>query len=267
MGREAVSVYYDRPNSRLVYVGRPADEGFWDDHWSNDEAAKAVRRKDRFVVKETAARLPKGAKVIDAGCGLAQTVFGLHHSGFDAYGIDYAPRTVELVNSIAPELKVSLGDVRDLRQFSDEFFDGCWSLGVIEHFFDGYDQILAEMYRVLRPGGYAFVTVPSMSPLRRLKAKMGSYPSIDGRDLTGFYQFILSPGSIVQGFERHGFRLISSKPRGGFKGMKDEAGFLRAPLQVLYDMKQPFARMIRAGVDRVISPLSFHTRLYVFQKP
>jgi SAM-dependent methyltransferase len=267
MRRDHVSVYFDQANDRLVYIGQPADEGYWDEHWSGDQASKAVRRKDRFVVQETEARLPKGSKVIDCGCGLAQTVFGLHHSGFDAYGVDYAPRTVELVNSIAPELKVSLGDVRDLRQFSDGFFDGCWSLGVIEHFYDGYDQILAEMHRILRPGGYAFVTVPSMSPLRRLKAKMGIYPSIEGRDLTGFYQFILSPESIIQGFERHGFRFVSSKARGGFKGIKDEAGFLRGPLQMLYNMKQPLARMIRAGVDTVISPLSFHTRLYVFQKP
>ncbi|MER8453893.1 class I SAM-dependent methyltransferase [Mesorhizobium sp. M0166] len=267
MQRSGVSVYADRPNKRLVYVGRPADEIFWDDHWSSDVAAVAVRRKDRFVVRETAARLPKGSKVIDAGCGLAQTVFGLHHSGFEAYGIDYAPKTVDLVNSVAPELKVSIGDVRDLRQFPDGFFDGYWSLGVIEHFYDGYDQILAEMSRVLRPGGYAFVTVPSMSPLRRLKAWLGGYPSVVGRDLSGFYQFILSPESIVQGFERHGFQFTSSKPRGGFKGMKDEAGFLRSPLQAFYEMKHPLARMIRTGVDRVLSPFSFHTRLYVFRKP
>ncbi|MES0207919.1 class I SAM-dependent methyltransferase [Mesorhizobium sp. M0028] len=267
MRRDDVFVYADQPNKRLVYVGRPADEGYWDDHWSGDEAAKAVRRKDRFVVKETAARLPKGSKVVDGGCGLAQTVFGLHHSGFDAYGIDYAPKTVDLVRRVAPELKISLGDVRDLRQFADEYFDGFWSLGVIEHFYDGYDQIVSEMYRLICPGGYAFVTVPSMSPLRRLKAKLGFYPSIVGRDTAGFYQFILSPRSIVQEFEEHGFRFVSSKPRGGFKGLKDEAGFLRAPLQTFYEMKHPVARIIRTGLDILISPFSFHTRLYVFQKP
>lgn len=267
MRRDHVSVYFDQANDRLVYIGQPADEAYWDEHWSGDQASKAVRRKDRFVVQETEARLPKGSKVIDGGCGLAQTVFSLHHSGFDAYGVDYAQKTVDLVKSVAPELKVTVGDVRDLRQFEEGFFDGYWSLGVIEHFYDGYDQILSEMRRVVRQGGYAFVTVPSMSPLRRLKARIGRFPSLAGRDVSGFYQFILSPESIVKGFERHGFQFVSSKPRGGFKGMKDEIGFLRGPLQAFYEMNNPVARMIRTAIDKAINPLSFHTRLYVFRVP
>ena len=43
----------------------------------------------------------------------------------------------------------------------------------IEHFIDGYDAILSEMYRVIKEGGYLFLTVPSMSIIRKVKAALG----------------------------------------------------------------------------------------------
>jgi len=53
-------------------------------------------------------------------------------------------------------------DVRKLN-FPDHYFDGYWSLGVIEHFYKGYDEIIHKIYRVLHPGGFLFLTVPEMS--------------------------------------------------------------------------------------------------------
>ena len=47
-----------------------------------------------------------------------------------------------------PQLDVSYGDVRAL-EFEDDSFDGYWSLGVIEHFPDGYEDIGQEMTRVI----------------------------------------------------------------------------------------------------------------------
>lgn len=254
------AVYYDAGHDRLVYIGRPADEDYWDDHWSEADAA-LVRTPDRFVLNTTRKYLPRGARVIDAGCGLARTVFGLHHDGYDAYGIDYAPKTVEMVKGLAPELRVSVADVRDLSEFPDRHFDGYWSLGVVEHFPEGYQDIVREMRRVTR--GYAFVTVPSMSPLRKLKAALGGYPNASSADMDGFYQFALDPASIVQTFTEAGFNLVSIKPRGGFKGLKDE---LRLPgMQRLYDSRLKPLRALRAGMDAVLSPLTFHTQLYVFR--
>jgi SAM-dependent methyltransferase len=266
MRKSACSVYFDAPRSRLVYIGQAADEGYWDSHWLANLKADYIRQPNRFVVDVTRRFLPKGAKVVDAGCGLARTVYGLHQAGYDAYGIDFAPETVAAINRVAPELKVSVADVRDMGSFPDGYFDGVWSLGVIEHFYDGYDAILKETHRLIRPGGNAFVTVPSMSPLRRFKAKLGAYTQWNGQDRDAFYQFVLPHEAVARSFEGAGFKLLSTEGCAGFKGFKDEAGPLLPLLQFVYDSKATPMRALRVGLDQLLRPLTFHTKLYVFQK-
>ena len=257
-------VFSDVRNHRLVYVGAPADEGYWDSHWAERLTASDIRKPDRFVLGVTKRFLAKGSTVVDVGCGAARTVYGLHCAGFDAYGVDYAPATVAAINELAPELQVTLGDARHLT-FPDENFDGVWSLGVVEHFYGGFEPIAMETARVLKPGGYAFVTVPTMSPLRNLKARMNAYPTIDHQP-ERFYQFALPPEAVIDGFTAHGLELIKVNKRGGFKVLKDEVAFLRRPLQRLYDSKHSSLRSLRAALDKILAPLTCHTRLYIFRK-
>lgn len=265
MKRDQCSVMYDRANNRLVYRGRDADEQSWDDRWSGSIEAASIKRGDPFVVGKTRQKLPVGARVLDAGCGLAQTVWGLQKAGFKAYGVDYAPETVSAVRDLVPELDIRLADVRDM-PFNDSFFDGVWSLGVIEHFAEGYAPILLEMWRVLKPGGLAFVTVPSLSPLRRAKAALDLYPKFDG-EYHDFYQFVLSPPEIIRSFEDQGWRYLGGQARGGFKGFIDELGPHGRTLRSFNDRADRVSRLFRAAANRVLAPASFHTRFYLFQKP
>jgi len=41
-------------------------------------------------------------------------------------------------------------------KFPNNFFDGYWTLGVIEHFWEGYNQIIEEAKRVIKPGDIYF---------------------------------------------------------------------------------------------------------------
>lgn len=264
LNREYAKVYFDKAYNRLVYIGRPADEEFWDRQWAESIDEKAIKRADPFVVNWTARYLGKGSHILDAGCGLANTVWGLKEAGFNAFGIDYAPKTVEIINRLAPDLNVQRADVRQL-PFPDGHFDGIWSLGVIEHFIEGYRDILDETARVLKPGGLVFVTVPSVSPLRRVKVTLGAYPEFDG-DFTDFYQFVMSPRVVREAFADAGWKYVGGASRGGFKGLKDESGPLRPMLQSLYDKKSKTARFMRAGLNRLLAPVSFHTRLYIFAR-
>ena len=171
-----MKVFYDKENNRLVYIGKAATSEYWDEHWlSNKDLKQIVTRGSRFVVKITKKYLRKGSKILEGGCGIGDKVYTLQKAGYDAYGVDYAETTVKRVKELFPDLKIRVADVRRL-PFEDGFFDGYWSLGVIEHFYEGYDEIALEMKRVLRKGGILFLTCPVMSPLRRLKAKMGLYP-------------------------------------------------------------------------------------------
>lgn len=261
-----MKVYYDSREERLVFVRAAASADFWDRHWQTGQLRKSVTRGNGFVVNKTKKYLSPNAKILEGGCGRANTVWGLQQAGFEAVGIDFAEKTVEAINEATPEIDVRFGDVRDL-PFEDTSFDGYWSLGVIEHFYEGYQSIQSEMLRVLKPGGYLFMTVPAVSPLRRLKVLLGRYPSFEPSEelLADFYQFALTPARIVEDFEASGFKLLERHGMDGLKGLKDEVTLLKPALQALYDGKGWIARQVRSRIGKMLGP-TFHMMFFAMQK-
>jgi SAM-dependent methyltransferase len=262
--------YFDKNNNRLVYVGRAAGDAYWDQRWMSEGAKLKKRVKvksDRLIIRYTKKYLPIRAKILEGGCGWGEKVSALHYHGYDAYGIDYAKETIKEVNRCAPELKIKIGDVRDL-PFPDNFFDGYWSLGVIEHFYDGYGKAVSEMFRVLKPEGYLFLTVPVMSPLRKTKVKRGKYPAYkeSGEMRENFYQFAFDPKDIVNDLNNRGFKLVEAKPYDGIKGLKDEVLVLKPFLQYLYDKKNRASNVMKRMLDIVLRIFANHICLFVMRR-
>jgi SAM-dependent methyltransferase len=83
--------------------------------------------------------------------------------GAHAYGVDISEPTVvqaQAAFKTGPRaLHGAVGDVRDL-PFRDGSFDAIYSMGTIEHF-DDTEGAVAEMARVLKPGGRAIIGVPN----------------------------------------------------------------------------------------------------------
>jgi SAM-dependent methyltransferase len=83
--------------------------------------------------------------------------------GARPYGVDIAPpivRQARVAFAGGPRpLEAVVGDVRDL-PFVDDHFDLIYSMGTIEHF-DDTQEAIAEIARVLKPGGRAIVGVPN----------------------------------------------------------------------------------------------------------
>lgn len=261
-----MTVYYDKSENRLVYVQAAATPDFWDAHWESDQLKKLIRRGHSFVVNQTRLFLAEGSWILEGGCGQANSVWGLHNAGFKSIGIDFAENTVSAIKEVAPELDIRLGDVRSL-SFEDATFDGYWSLGVIEHFYEGYQQILEEMRRVIKPGGYLFLTVPAMSPLRCLKAGRGAYPAFipNENNIKAFYQYALDPKRVIRDFEANGFNTISTHGMDGLKGLKDEITILKPILQRLYDGKGKFNACIKKYANKILIP-TYHMMYFVMQR-
>jgi SAM-dependent methyltransferase len=78
-----------------------------------------------------------------------------------AYGVDISPPTLHQARAAfaGAALRSAVADVRAL-PFTDASFDAIYSMGTIEHF-DETEQAVAEMARVLKPGGRAIVGVPN----------------------------------------------------------------------------------------------------------
>lgn len=111
------------------------------------------------------------ARILEAGCGSGRYVKYLCEKGYDCVGIEYSKATVDKVKSKWPELDIIEGDVEKM-PYPDNTFKGIISIGVIEHFEDGPEKVLAEMQRVLEPEGVALITVPCLNWLRRLKGPL-----------------------------------------------------------------------------------------------
>jgi len=252
----------DSSLNRLIYLGPGSDSGYWDQLW---EKHNNSRQFNKFVEKYTKQYLRNGGKVVDGGCGNGSIVHTLQELNYDSYGIDFAEKTVELLNNERPDLKITKGDVRKT-EFSDEFFDGYWSLGVIEHFKDGYFEIIDDMYRVLKKDGILFLTVPCFSPLRRLKAKLSSYQTIEEIDETRFYQFAISKEEIISSFTSRGFELISTSGFDAVKELKDEISFLNPILTRVYNSNNFLMKVVRKSINVLFSSIFHHSRIYILKK-
>lgn len=261
--------YWDAAGGRLVYFGEPATEEFWDRHWSRfgprDYGPTIPRRS--LVVRETSRYLAPGSLVLEGGCGPAVNSWYLHRLGYRTLAIDYAPMTVIRVARRAPEVRPSLGDVRQLA-LPTGALDGYWSLGVIEHFYDGYDAVLDEMHRVLRSDGMLFLTFPCMSRLRRLKRRLGAYPPwpASGHDLDRFYQFALAGETVVGDLRQLGFRPIRRVPFLGVTGLCEELGSPGRLLDAWLSGGSRTRRWARAAADAAVRRFSNHCLLLVMRK-
>jgi hypothetical protein len=121
------------------------------------------------------------------------------------------------------------------------------------------------MARVLRTGGYLFITFPQMSPLRRWKARRGDYgEDFSEGDVDRFYQFALDAKAVAADLGRRGFTLIERRGWDGIKGFKDEVRLGRRWLQEVYDRKR--LRRQRPWIDAALRPFAPHMAFLILRK-
>ncbi|MBI5049153.1 MAG: class I SAM-dependent methyltransferase [Deltaproteobacteria bacterium] len=139
-------------------------EHLWDRHTVTEEVAACSQRNimDTFLKY-----LPKNEPILEAGCGLGAWVIFLSEKGYDIAGIDNNKAVIDKLKAWNPSLKVQYGDIRRLPYY-DNALGAYISLGVVEHFEEGCEDALKEAYRVLKPGGTIFFTVPMENIFRKI---------------------------------------------------------------------------------------------------
>lgn len=111
--------------------------------------------------------LARDDKIVDAGCGFGKWVIYLKRQGYDIMGIDDNELAVAKLRDFDDSLHVELGNILDVH-YPDNSFNAYISMGVVEHFEDGPTSALREAYRLLKPNGLIFVSVPTVNIVRRL---------------------------------------------------------------------------------------------------
>jgi SAM-dependent methyltransferase len=111
--------------------------------------------------------LPSTARVLEAGCGPGRLLAALEGAGYHTCGIDTSPQMLHLTTArlgqMVPARKARLS-VAELEKlpFSDRSFDLVCTAGVVEYL-QGDEAALAELARVLRPGGFLLYPITNAS--------------------------------------------------------------------------------------------------------
>ncbi len=263
--------YYDTEKKRVVFFGHAPDVHFWDAQWEYEGFVEHVRKRARANTRmRTVTRcfLPKSGdvRIMEGGCGDGHVVLSLSDAGYEVYGVDTAEETVRTLNTHFPTLRISKKDVR-VTGFPDGYFDGYWSIGVIEHFYDGYDEVLDEMARIIAPGGYAFISFPFMSGVRRIKGRLGVYPKAETRDSSEhFYQYALPTKAVIGDMERRGFTYVGQYSQSRLKGLRDEVWPDSIFLRRVSEGKTFSYKVIRKMAEYIIPGFFSHSVLLVMKK-
>ena len=273
--------FFDEKRRILLHFNINVSQNFWDIHWlKNIDNLRDtfLHYNPRSLVCRITPKFlsPKDAPIFEGGCGLGKRVYQLKMMNYEVIGIDSAKEIIKLLKDRVPEIKVQFADVRNIPN-TDNYFAGYWSLGVIEHFFEGYNEVAKEMERVIKPKGYLFLTFPYMSAFRKLKANFHLHKVLNPKLYLkkgapkNFYQYILNKNDVIKSFNNFRFKLKYIEPFGGLKGFKDEIFFLKffikRFLQILYDKRNSiFINLIKEFLDRILVKYFSHNILLVFQK-
>jgi SAM-dependent methyltransferase len=113
-------------------------------------------------------------RVLEVGCGWGELAAWLAaETGAEVVAVDLSPRMVELARERGVDARV--GDVQEL-PFADASFDVAVAAWMLYHVPD-LDRALAELARVVRPGGRLVAVTNSAFHLQELRDLVGSGPS------------------------------------------------------------------------------------------
>jgi demethylmenaquinone methyltransferase/2-methoxy-6-polyprenyl-1,4-benzoquinol methylase len=105
----------------------------------------------RWRAATVAAVVHRGDDVLDACCGTGDLAIAARDAGGTVTGLDFSEAMLERARAKAPELAWLRGDLLEL-PFADASFDAA-TVGFGVRNVDDLERSLAELRRVLRPGG------------------------------------------------------------------------------------------------------------------
>jgi SAM-dependent methyltransferase len=269
--------------------GNDASVRHWDESWKGWDAAAI----DAAIVWE--GMLPDmvrwfepGSRLLEAGCGTGKYCVALEARGYRMTGVDYARQGIAVMRGIAPAIPVAVGSVLEM-PFGDGEFDGALSIGVVEHFPEGPDAALAELARVVRPGGRVFLTVPLQNwlwDIWSLRHAPDAAPANGNGKKRVFYQYLHRRDEMGAALEHAGFAIHGVRYFARRLGLQSYLGGLttvigppqapapQAATGLSAELKRRFPRATRAArrlevalVERALpGPLCAHTICFLAKR-
>lgn len=162
------------------------------------------------------AGLAGGEKILDVGCGTGSLTFALAQSPdlAEIHAIDFSPVFVEAATQRNTDPRVSIGQADACAMpFEDGTFDRALALLVL-HFVPEAGKAVAEMRRVVRPGGVVAAVVWDHlggMPGMRMMVDTVAVLNEGGRQLRNRYCFqpMMQPGEMRRTFVEQGLSEVA----------------------------------------------------------
>jgi SAM-dependent methyltransferase len=226
--------------------------------------------------------LRRGDRVLDMGCGAGRHAFEMFRRGSDVVAFDQdgdeLAGVLELFGAMREAGEVPPGAEADIKQgdalslpFADEEFDRVVAAEVLEHIPE--DTVaMAELHRVLRPGGTIAVSVPRWLPERVCWALSDAYHANEGghvriytaKELVGKLE---AAGLVYQGRDHaHALHAPYWWVKCALGVDRDEHPLVKAYHRLLvWDiMSKPLATRL---LDRLLNPLIGKSLVLYLRKP
>ncbi len=206
------------------------------------------RHKVDVVLERELSRLPKGAKILDVGCGTGEYLKRFASMGLDPSGVEPAKAMREAARASNPGVRVEDGVATEL-PFADASFDVVMAIEVHRYLHrDDIRLSLAEMLRVVRPGGLVFTTLVNRFALdgfyllQRLRARKKGIEYDRKNPHCEFF----TPAEAEEELRRAGFVNVRSEAR------------LFAPIRIAYKANEAFGARIAARIEKLDDGLHEH---------
>lgn len=171
---------------------------------------------------EDMARRWRQGRLLNIGCGHGPD-FVPFKDGFELHGIDFSNKMLELARKYAGKYTFSVNlveaDARHL-PYADNFFDWAIAVASYHHIEEsaGRLQAFKELYRVLKPGGEAFITVWNRwQPRFWFKPKNTTVPWRSGEKTLYRYYYLFSYGELEKTARQAGFKILKSFPESRYR--------------------------------------------------
>lgn len=125
-----------------------------------DQAFYAAHREDIcHAIERISGRPIRNQRILDVGCGWAQTLLHFKSKGAQCYGFDPAPEAVAYCEREG--LVVKQAGLESVDVFPGEAFDVVTLLNVLEHLADPISVMREIRQKIIRPGGVLVVEAPN----------------------------------------------------------------------------------------------------------
>jgi len=164
------------------------------DYWNMSQFLKNLPYKN-----------PKGKKFLDLGCGTGEFLFVVQNLGYEAYGVDFNEKAINIAKNRLGIENVYSDDVLHFLEDKKEEYDVITAFEIIEHL-NNPKKLLELVYQSLKPGGYFALSLPNRE---RYFGRID--PKIESWDFPYQHLTRWNLKSLKRFIKNHGFEIVITK--------------------------------------------------------